>query len=144
MIQPRLLAYVLHSEIGRTQFKNNEYGGTKQGLGLGDVKSVFLPVPTLKEQSEICTYLDEEVKQFTAAITNLEREIALLREYRTRLTADVVTGKLDVRREKSEEGRVKSEEGRVKGEEGRVKGEGDWGKEDEAEALETEEGGEDE
>jgi type I restriction enzyme S subunit len=144
MIQPRLLAYVLHSEIGRTQFKNNEYGGTKQGLGLGDVKSVFLPVPTLKEQSEICTYLDEEVKQFTAAITNLEREIALLREYRTRLTADVVTGKLDVRREKSEEGRVKSEEGRGKGEEGRVKGEGDWGKEDEAEALETEEGGEDE
>ena len=34
----------------------------------------------------------------TAAGANrLEREIALLREYRTRLTADVVTGKLDVR-----------------------------------------------
>jgi type I restriction enzyme S subunit len=30
-------------------------------------------------------------------ITHLEREISLLREYRTRLTADVVTGKLDVR-----------------------------------------------
>ena len=27
-----------------------------------------------------------------------EREIALIREYRTRLIADVVTGKLDVRR----------------------------------------------
>ena len=31
------------------------------------------------------------------AIARYEREIALLREYRTRLTADVVTGKLDVR-----------------------------------------------
>ena len=31
------------------------------------------------------------------AITRLEREIELLREYRTRLVADVVTGKLDVR-----------------------------------------------
>jgi type I restriction enzyme S subunit len=31
------------------------------------------------------------------AITRLEREITLLREYRTRLVADVVTGKLDVR-----------------------------------------------
>ena len=31
------------------------------------------------------------------AINHLEREIELLREYRTRLVADVVTGKLDVR-----------------------------------------------
>ena len=32
-----------------------------------------------------------------ATISRLEREIELLREYRTRLVADVVTGKLDVR-----------------------------------------------
>ena len=32
-----------------------------------------------------------------SAISRLEREIELLREYRTRLVADVVTGKLDVR-----------------------------------------------
>jgi type I restriction enzyme S subunit len=32
-----------------------------------------------------------------ATISRLEREIDLLREYRTRLIADVVTGKLDVR-----------------------------------------------
>lgn len=31
------------------------------------------------------------------AIARLEREIELLREYRTSLVADVVTGKLDVR-----------------------------------------------
>jgi type I restriction enzyme S subunit len=31
------------------------------------------------------------------AISRLEREIDLLHEYRTRLVADVVTGKLDVR-----------------------------------------------
>ena len=33
----------------------------------------------------------------TSAVSRLEREIELLREYRTRLVADVVTGKLDVR-----------------------------------------------
>lgn len=32
------------------------------------------------------------------AIANIQREISLLREYRTRLIADVVTGKLDVRK----------------------------------------------
>jgi type I restriction enzyme S subunit len=34
-----------------------------------------------------------------AAISRLEREIELLGEYRTRLVADVVTGKFDVREE---------------------------------------------
>ena len=39
----------------------------------------------------------EETLTLTTAIARFEREITLLREYRTRLTADVVTGKLDVR-----------------------------------------------
>lgn len=33
----------------------------------------------------------------TTAIARTEREIALMQEYRTRLTADIVTGKLEVR-----------------------------------------------
>lgn len=97
MIESRFLAYVLHSEVGRTQFKTNEYGGTKQGLGLGDVKSVFIPVPPLPQQRVICADLDTKVAGFKDAISRLSREIELLREYRTRLVADVVTGKLDVR-----------------------------------------------
>jgi type I restriction enzyme, S subunit len=96
-IEPRFLAYVLHSEVGRTQFKTNEYGGTKQGLGLGEVKSTFIPVPSLPEQRAICADLDVEVAGFKEAVSRLELEIALLREFRTRLIADVVTGKLDVR-----------------------------------------------
>ncbi len=97
MVEPRFLAYVLHSEVGRTQFKTNEYGGTKQGLGLGDVKSVFIPMPRLPEQRAICARLDVEAARFKEASSRLNREIELLREYRTRLVADVVTGKLDVR-----------------------------------------------
>ena len=89
--------HVLHSKVGQTQFKTNEYGGTKQGLGLGEVKSVFIPVPPLDQQEAICAHLDTEVARFKEAAARLEREIDLLREYRTRLVADVVTGKLDVR-----------------------------------------------
>jgi type I restriction enzyme S subunit len=37
IVYPRYLAFGLHSEIGRTQFKAWEYGGTKQGLGLDDI-----------------------------------------------------------------------------------------------------------
>ena len=38
-----------------------------------------------------------ETSNLTAATVRTEREIALVQEYRTRLTADIVTGKLDVR-----------------------------------------------
>ena len=41
--------------------------------------------------------LNRETSTANAAITRTEREIALMQEYRTRLTADIVTGKLDVR-----------------------------------------------
>ena len=42
-------------------------------------------------------YLDKTTAGIDAAINRARRQIELLREYRTRLIADVVTGKLDVR-----------------------------------------------
>jgi type I restriction enzyme S subunit len=43
------------------------------------------------------TSVHSETISLDDAVSRLEREITLLREYRTRLVADVVTGKLDVR-----------------------------------------------
>jgi type I restriction enzyme S subunit len=50
-----------------------------------------------KEQDEIVAFIERETQSLNSAMTRTEHEIALLREYRTRLIADVVTGKLDVR-----------------------------------------------
>ncbi len=97
MVFPRYLAFALHSEVGRAQFKTSEYGGTKQGLGLNDVKSVILPFPPPPEQYSICSELDRKLANFNESITRTDREIALMREYRTRLVAAVATGQLDVR-----------------------------------------------
>jgi type I restriction enzyme S subunit len=57
----------------------------------------YLPIPPLGEQQAICRFIQEKTGSLNTAISRLEREIELLREYRTRLVADVVTGKLDVR-----------------------------------------------
>jgi type I restriction enzyme S subunit len=54
-------------------------------------------LPGVDEQQRILAVLDEELSPANTTISRLEREIELLREYRTRLVADVVTGKLDVR-----------------------------------------------
>lgn len=54
-------------------------------------------MPPAAEQLAILTSIDRSAAPLTSTISRLEREIELLREYRTRLVADVVTGKLDVR-----------------------------------------------
>lgn len=53
--------------------------------------------PPLTEQHEILSVIDMQSRQLNAAIGGIERETALIQEFRTRLIADVVTGKLDVR-----------------------------------------------
>ncbi len=59
--------------------------------------AVHIPLPPRVEQDAILKGLGEELSDLNTAIARTEREIALMQEYRTRLTADVVTGKLDVR-----------------------------------------------
>jgi type I restriction enzyme S subunit len=97
MVLPRFLAYALHSSYGQAQFKVTEYGGTKQGLGLDDVRNVIVALPDPDEQARIVETLDERLSNLIVAMDRVKREIALLREYRTRLLADVVTGQVDVR-----------------------------------------------
>jgi type I restriction enzyme, S subunit len=53
--------------------------------------------PPAEEQQRIVQAIQGETGDLNTATTRLQREIELLREYRTRLVADVVTGKLDVR-----------------------------------------------
>jgi len=54
-------------------------------------------VPPLPEQKEIVTTVERETAGIAAAIAIIERQLQQIGEYRTRLVADVVTGRLDVR-----------------------------------------------
>ena len=66
-------------------------------LNSGVVNRLPLAFPPVGEQESILSALLNETLPLTTAISRLEREIELLREYRIRLIADVVTGKLDAR-----------------------------------------------
>lgn len=68
-----------------------------QDLTYGNFRMVDLPLLPLPEQKEIAAYIESATRALALSITRTEREIALMQEYRTRLTADIVTGKLDVR-----------------------------------------------
>ena len=79
------------------QFHVAANGVTRYGLSHDAIKSVLLPLPPLPEQTVIVRYLDKATIDIEAAINRAHHQIELLSEYRTRLIADVVTGKLDVR-----------------------------------------------
>ncbi len=62
-------------------------------------KLVTIPfiVPPVEEQKTICKWIADECKPLEEAILRAEDEIKLIREYRDRQIADVVTGQVDVR-----------------------------------------------
>ncbi len=70
---------------------------TQGNLNVERIGAMEMPFPPLTEQCRIAKCAEAETASFDAGIGRLQREIGLLREYRTRLVADVVTGKLDVR-----------------------------------------------
>ena len=73
-------------------------GAAQPKLTQDRLMGIAIAVPPRDEQDEVMALLKDETVQLTDAVTHARQEIALIREYRTRLVADVVTGKLDVRK----------------------------------------------
>ena len=72
-------------------------GTTIFNLSLASIRSLPIALPSIDEQLSIVGSIEKNTAPTSTAIARTEREIALMQEYRTRLTADIVTGKLDVR-----------------------------------------------
>ena len=67
------------------------------GLDRNDLFQIVVPVPPVDEQREVVRTIELATHNLDEAFSAVQRQVALLNEYRTRLIADVVTGKLDVR-----------------------------------------------
>ena len=72
-------------------------GSIQRNIYWTSLKRVILPVPPKDEQKKIVLYLEESDKRLRDATDRLMKEIEKLIEYKTKLIADVVTGKIDVR-----------------------------------------------
>lgn len=96
-LDSRFLVHSIYGPAARTYIDLATNGSTVGHLRLGQVGSLPVIWCPVDEQRAIVDYIDREWRPLDTAISRAEREIELLREYQTRLTADVVTGKLDVR-----------------------------------------------
>ena len=90
------LVSVLGSAAGRGMLTEVSIGTTMKNLSATTVGSVRLSLPPVGEQRSIAEYLDEKNAASEAARCSLRKQIERVKEYRTRLIADVVTGKLCV------------------------------------------------
>ena len=90
---------LLRTEVYRSEYFARSTGITASRLRL--YPESFLDIPLLSpprdEQTAVVEYLRKAKASIDSAIDRARRQIELLQEYRTRLVADVVTGKLDVR-----------------------------------------------
>jgi len=93
----KYLHLFLHSfDLGKG-FYNVGASGVRQSLNWDVVKTLKVLIPPLSEQNEIVARINEEYGKIKVATESLQHEIDLLKEYRTRLISDVVTGQMDVR-----------------------------------------------
>lgn len=95
-IHPRFILLSTLSTYFQNQLICRGTGSTAIGMKASKLPQLLLLLPPLNEQKQILTWIDNECRPLDRVKARAEAEIALLHEYRTRLIADVVTGKLDV------------------------------------------------
>lgn len=93
---PDFLALALNDCVFKQHALSRVVGGAMTRFTVVLLKRFSILIPPLAEQESIVSAVSDEMRPLRATQRKLEREMELLREYRTRLVADVVTGKFDV------------------------------------------------
>ena len=70
--------------------------GIRLTLSYKELKSFELPTPSKDEQMHVVDYLDWQVSKINTLINAKKKQIELLEELRTKIVADVITGKVNV------------------------------------------------
>ncbi|MFT4038725.1 MAG: restriction endonuclease subunit S [Thermomicrobiales bacterium] len=94
---PQFALYATLARYFQDQLHMRATGSTALGIKASKLAQLQVFLPPIEEQEEVATYLDDRLSAIDGTVHSAHREIDLIREYRTRLIADVVTGQLDVR-----------------------------------------------
>ena len=91
------LVHQIYAGPARQRIQVATQGSTVGHFNMDDIGWMPVFVPPLAEQCQITKHIAESTQVLEVTIGRAVQEIELLREFRTRLTADVVTGQLDIR-----------------------------------------------
>ncbi|MBM3097136.1 restriction endonuclease subunit S [Gluconobacter cerinus] len=93
---------VIRSSVVEKQIKSIMIGSTFKRINVEDIRSLVIPVPSVREQKTIAAFVQRENDKFNSLIDQICTQIGFLKERRTALIAAAVTGKIDVRNTVSE------------------------------------------
>ncbi|MCZ4508456.1 restriction endonuclease subunit S [Streptomyces sp. ActVer] len=93
---PTWLAYAIKSARSNQFLRMNSYGGTKVGLGLGDVANLAIEVPDVRTQEQSASRITRTLVQRESLRRRMIVQRALLAERRQALITAAVTGQFDV------------------------------------------------
>lgn len=95
-IEPKFLEYFFIS-IDDVKGLKPLYTGLRKVVTIDKFLQIQIPQPPIEEQIQIVKLIEAQCSGIDRLIEKINSEISLFHEYRARLIADVVTGKLDVR-----------------------------------------------
>jgi type I restriction enzyme S subunit len=96
-VNMEFIRHFIDSQPFAAQIDTSKSGVAIEHFGPTHLKRMWISLPPSEKQSEIVALLEDELRDINAMVDRASRETELMREYRTRLIADVVTGKVDVR-----------------------------------------------
>ena len=96
-VYPKFLFYYLKENL-KTDLMLYNAKSTVDSVRIPTLKNFIVAQPTIQEQKAIVTHIETETAKIEQTITTIEKEIALVEEYKTALIAEAVTGKIDVRK----------------------------------------------
>lgn len=92
----RYLNYTLNSHYAQLQKSIGKAKLKVVHISSSDIGNIFVALPSLIEQQEIVDYLDSQCSQVENAITDKQKQIETLEEYKKTLIYEYVTGKKEV------------------------------------------------
>lgn len=93
---PKFLFFALQSVYFKKGVELKWSYGTQQNIGMGILSNLPLVYAPIEEQTQIVSYLEDIEAKIAKAITLKEQEIEKLKEYKTVLIDNVVTGKVKI------------------------------------------------
>ena len=95
-INPIFIEYFFKSEAVQHQIEDLCTHNTQKNIAMKDIPKIILAIPFIEEQIEIANYLEIQTQKIDTIISNIKKQIEVLKELRKTLINDVVTGKIRV------------------------------------------------
>jgi type I restriction enzyme S subunit len=96
-LNPLFLYYMMVSNYFQGYFNIYTAGGSTPAISQEKINNFKITYPPIEEQIKVSNFIAKKELEIKNVISKSQLEIELLKEYKTALISEVVTGKVDVR-----------------------------------------------